>query len=86
MSIAVLATTVTGQSPASDSASNDAIVVENTHKMDPTWGVVLTLLGFALFFLFSGLWLFRNTVAKKIKTCWAKFKMRFEKAPEKVEN
>ena len=54
--------------------------------MDPTWGVVLTLLGFALFFLFSGLWLFRNTVAKKIKTCWTKFKMRFEKAPEKVEN
>ena len=55
---------------------NEDIVVENSYGMDPTWGVVFTLLAFALFFLFSGLFLFRNTVQRKMRECWGKCMMR----------
>ena len=46
--------------------------------------MVFTILALFAFILCSFLFLFRETVAKKIRICWGKFMSRFQSAPEKV--
>ena len=61
------------------------IVEENQYGLDPIWGVVFTILALFAFILCSFVFLFRETLAKKIKICWGNCMARFQSAPEKVE-